>query len=231
MKNQLIQFVKRYPFLVRLALLFRHRAFFQAFRQWKVQGTGNRIEIDSGAFCHHCTIDIVGNSNTIIIEPGARLHNLTFYIRGNHHTIHLCANVWFNRGGSLWMEDEHGLIHIGERTAVEEAHIAVTENHSKITIGADCLLASGIEIRSGDSHSLINRATGKRFNYAQDVVIADHVWIAAHSSILKGVQLARNTVVATRSVVTNSFEREGVIIAGNPAKIIREDIDWNFRRI
>lgn len=231
LKEQLHTVVKRYPLLQKLALKVLNRSFFKEFSRWQVEGRGNQVHIDASAFIQNCQIDIVGHNNAIWIEEATRLHGLLFYIRGNHNQIRLSPNVRFNRGGELWMEDDNGLIQIGERTAVEEAHIAVTETGSSIRIGADCLLARGIDIRTGDSHSLFDALTGERINYARNVEIADHVWIAAHSSVLKGVRLAQHSVVATRSVVTKSFEQEGVLIGGNPARVLKENIDWYFRRV
>ena len=43
-----------------------------------------------------------------------------------------------------------------------------------------------------------------------------------NSVILPGVILGDNTVVGAGSVVTHSFEKGKVVIAGNPAKIIKE---------
>jgi len=45
-----------------------------------------------------------------------------------------------------------------------EVHIAVTEN-SKVLIGEDCMLANDIDIRTGDSHSVIDMETGERLNF------------------------------------------------------------------
>jgi acetyltransferase-like isoleucine patch superfamily enzyme len=57
----------------------------------------------------------------------------------------------------------------------------------------------------GDSHSILDGDTGKRFNYAEDVLIADHVWIGAGCAILKGALISSETVVGTGSVVTGKF--------------------------
>lgn len=93
------------------------------------------------------------------------------------------------------------------------------------------MFAYDIDLRTGDSHSIIDSATMKRINYAKNIEIEDHVWIASHVSILKGVKILRNSVIATRSVVTKSFNKEGVIIGGAPAKILKENVTWSRKRI
>jgi acetyltransferase-like isoleucine patch superfamily enzyme len=53
------------------------------------------------------------------------------------------------------------------------------------------------------------------------VVINDNCWIGAGSIILAGVHLPKGTVVGAGSVVTKSVDKENMILAGSPAKIIK----------
>jgi maltose O-acetyltransferase len=54
-----------------------------------------------------------------------------------------------------------------------------------------------------------------------DVIIGHHVWIASGVTILPGVKLGDGSVVAASSVVTKSVENN-MIVAGNPAKVIKQ---------
>lgn len=229
--TQLKDYIKQHPMLMKFALLIQTGSVFKRSVTRRIRGQRNRIQIDQTAFCVGCVIDVVGNNNTIIVQESARLLNLRFFIRGNNNRIVVSSQVRVNRDGDLWIEDDGGTITIGEQCTFEAAHIAVTEPGSSITIGRDCLFAYDIDIRTGDSHSIIDTQTDKRINYARDVLIGDHVWIAAHCSILKGVRLGRNSVVATRSVVTKPFDQEGVIVGGNPARILKENVTWQRERL
>ncbi len=231
MTTQLKDYVKQHPMLMKLALLIQTRSVFKPSVTRRIRGKRNRISIDRTAFCVGCVIDVVGNDNTITVHESVRLLNLRFYIRGNNNRIMVSSQVRVNRDGDLWIEDDGGSITIGERCTFEAAHIAVTEPGSGVTIGRDCLFAYDIDIRTGDSHSIIDTQTNERINPARNVVIGDHVWVAAHCSILKGVRLGRNSVVATRSVVTKPFDQEGVIVGGNPARVLKENITWQRERV
>lgn len=74
-------------------------------------------------------------------------------------------------GGSVWIEYLECEAIIGENTTFEDSYIAVKEPHSKIHIGKDCMLAYDIELRTGDSHSIIDSKSNERINYAQNINI------------------------------------------------------------
>ena len=54
-----------------------------------------------------------------------------------------------------------------------------------------------------------------------DVIIGKSCWIGMNSVILPGVVLGDNTVVGAGSVVTHSFPEGNCVIAGNPARVIK----------
>lgn len=187
--------------------------------------------INGNATLAGCKFDIVGNDNRVVIEDFVFLKNVIIYIRGNDNRILISNKVKFRRGGEIWIEDDNCEVTIGERSTFEEAHIAVTEPNSKVVIGKDCMFAYGIDVRTGDSHSIVDKTSGARINYAANINIGDHVWVAAHVSILKGSEISANSVVATRSVVTKQFPLKNVILAGIPARVIKENVDWTRERI
>ena len=64
-------------------------------------------------------------------------------------------------------------------------------------------------------------------NKNQSVYIGNHVWVGADALIQKGARISDNSVVATRSIVTKQFDQGNVVIAGVPARIVRENIGWS----
>lgn len=54
------------------------------------------------------------------------------------------------------------------------------------------------------------------------VHIGSHSWVGMGAVILPGVRLGPHTIVGAGSVVTKSFPDGGCVIAGNPARIVRE---------
>lgn len=56
----------------------------------------------------------------------------------------------------------------------------------------------------------------------EDIILGDKCWIGMNSVILPGVTLGPHTTVGAGSVVTKSFPEGYCIIAGNPAKKIKD---------
>jgi len=149
-----------------------------------------------------------------------------FRIRGDDHSIYIGKNCRFHQGSNIWLVGFGGRLDIGEGTTFEKVHLAVSEPDSAITIGRGCMFAYDIDVRTGDSHAILDRVTNDRINNPEDVRIGNHVWVAAHSRILKGVTIPDDSVVATGSIVTKKFTQKGIIIAGNPARMVKEGINW-----
>lgn len=89
-----------------------------------------------------------------------------------------------------------------------------------ITIGDNCMLAPNVHIYTA-SHPLHPVKRNSGLEDGSPVTIGDNVWIGGSSVIIPGVTLGDNVVVGAGSVVTKSFP-DNVVIAGNPARIIKE---------
>ena len=85
-----------------------------------------------------------------------------------------------------------------------------------VEIGANFLFAPGIKIISAN-HGVNNELKDENI---EAVKIGSNVWLGANVIILPGVSLGNNIVVGAGSVVTKSFP-DNVIIAGNPAIIVK----------
>lgn len=150
-------------------------------------------------------------------------------VYGNNHTLIVEEGVVFKKG-VIWFEDNDCEIRIGAGTTIEEANLAVAENGTRIIIGRDCMFSSSIHIATTDSHSIINAETGERTNHAQSVIIGNHVWLGYCANIHKGVTIGDNSVVAGHSVVTKPVA-SGTVVAGIPARVVRDGIKWSRERI
>lgn len=187
-----------------------------------------RIEND-GAILLQCKIISTGIGNRLILRGGGVLRNCEFIFYGSNNTIELGKNC-IAKDASFYIEDNNNAIITGNYTRYAgKIHIAVTES-TKCVVGNNCLFSSEIVIRTGDSHSLLTEA-GERINPAKDVVIGNHVWVGHRALITKGVSIPENCVVGTGAVVTKPIDKSGTVIAGVPAKIVKENINWCGERL
>lgn len=81
-------------------------------------------------------------------------------------------------------------------------------------------------MRTHDGHHIFDLSTKKRINLPQDVVIGNQVWIAYGATLLGGAQIGDGSVVGAGSITSSEFG-DHTVIAGSPAKIIRENICWS----
>lgn len=148
----------------------------------------------------------------------------------------ISANITIKSGGRLKIGN---LCEIRGRLIVEEGctleignglvcnspiKIQVAEK-GRVMIGNDCLFANA-QIFNSDLHSVFSDETGARLNNARDVVIGDRVWLATNCLILKGTQIGSDCVVGAAAVVNGNYENNK-IIAGNPAKVVKDKITWS----
>jgi|688.fasta_scaffold104932_2 acetyltransferase-like isoleucine patch superfamily enzyme len=191
-----------------------------------IDGEKQHILLDSSTI-DGLTIEFCGENNRVIIEAPFKFFNSLINFSGNHSHIEIlkpkyiqglrisCTESWSKL---LWKE---GGISYG-------INIFLHEHKSTVLIGRDCLFASGIDIWPTDGHSIFDINSNELINEMKSpVVIGDYVWIGYRVLITKKTYIPNGSVVAAGSVVTRAFYDENIVIAGNPAKIIKRDVLWN----
>ena len=98
-----------------------------------------------------------------------------------------------------------------------------------VSIGNRVTITSGVRILTHDGSTWLMRDEHGRRQLFRRVTIGDNVFIGVNSIILPGVEIGNNVVIAAGSVVTKSVP-SGVIVGGNPAKIIG-DFDSYKKRV
>jgi len=56
----------------------------------------------------------------------------------------------------------------------------------------------------------------------EKVIIGSDVWIGSNVVILPGVEIGNNVIIGAGAIVTKKFKENNIVIAGNPAKIIKK---------
>lgn len=90
--------------------------------------------------------------------------------------------------------------------------------HACIFIGHGTYIAPNVGIITAN-HDLYNL---DKHTQGKDVIIGDNCWIGINSTVLPGVILGNRTIVGAGSVVSKSFPNGNCVLAGNPARVIRQ---------
>ena len=94
----------------------------------------------------------------------------------------------------------------------------------KTRIGDSVLFGWDVHIRTSDGHKILYHDNENV--YDGQVIIENHVWICSETVILKGVHLKNDTIVGWGSLVIKSFDDSNILVAGHPAKLIKNNVSW-----
>lgn len=94
-----------------------------------------------------------------------------------------------------------------------------------IEIGDDVVFGWNVVLKNNDGHYVIEN--GEESVLSKKIVIHDHVWVCAFSTILKGTTLMNDSVVAYGSLLTKTIDKANVLYGGIPAKVVKENINWS----
>ena len=109
------------------------------------------------------------------------------------------VNIWF---GTRLRGDMNNII-IGENTNIQENSVV------HVDINSPCIIGKNVTIGHG---TIIHGCS-----------ISDNVLVGMGSIILNNAKIGKNTIIGAGSLVTQGKDfPEGVLILGNPAKVIRQ---------
>lgn len=145
-------------------------------------------------------------------------------------------------GCNFIFESKLGKIIIGDNVHIGGAQMI---SRSSIIIGNNVTMAWGIVLYDHDSHSVFwnkrkkdnencyndfiifkNSVLNKDWSnvVSKPIYIENNVWIGFDVTILKGVHIGEGAIIGAKSVVTKDVPAWSVV-AGNPAKIIKQLIN------
>ena len=109
------------------------------------------------------------------------------------------TNIWF---GAV-LRGDVGRIIIGEDTNIQENTIIHVDENEQVEVGNGCTIGHG---------AIIHGCT-----------IGNNTLVGMGSIILNGAEIGNNTIIGAGSLVTqNKKFEDGVLIIGNPAKVVRQ---------
>jgi acetyltransferase-like isoleucine patch superfamily enzyme len=170
-------------------------------------GRGARIRVPAGCRLLIGKSHVGGAPSSLDLRAGS-----TLTLRGR-------GRVSIARGTRILALDGAHL-EIGSETAIlYNTTVTCLKN---IRIGQKCAISWNVNIFDGNAHQLI--VDGVPRPRATSVDIGANVWIGSGATIVSAA-IGDGSVVGAGSVVVSDVPR-AVVVAGNPARVIRKDISW-----
>ena len=146
----------------------------------------------------------------------------------------ICLGDYVDLYGALYSQTR-GKIVIGNHTRIGRG--CQLRSLIGITIGDYSIVSANVIIADNGSHPSSVKFRKVRsvmppnsemhlwkFAGGKPIVIGENVWIGENARICKGVTIGDNSIVGANAVVTKDVPAN-CIAAGNPARIVRENID------
>ena len=170
-----------------------------------------------------------------IISKKASIHSEGFSFNKDWDQKYIHAKrkhgrLEINDGAQISLGNNSSMMSGGTIVAFENSSITIGNNvllnnnceiysSDKITIGDDTVISNNCVIRDCDIHKTVGKINHK------PIIIGKHVWIGTNCIILKGVTIGDGAVIGAGSIVTKDVPSRAMV-AGNPAIIVKENVEW-----
>lgn len=205
---------------------------------------GNCIEIEDDTV--KINIKLVGRNNYLKLGKDLSTQPNNLICLEDESSLLLGNNASLGGDTLIWVRD-HATIQIGDRLLLHQKNRIMTRraktiigNHMTpaddfrlsaelhdVQIGDDFMSSHRTTILGTSSHCILNlsSSTNELLERERGLRVGNHVWLGANTTLLPNTEIGDGCVVGAGSVVKNKFDKN-VIIAGNPARIIKTDYSW-----
>ena len=118
---------------------------------------------------------------------------------------------------------KNGYLKIGENFLTSAKSRIIC--HKQITIGKDSVFAWDSLIMDTDYHDIYDQHANI-INADKAIHIGEKVWLGTKCTILKGSSIPDKCIVAANALTAKAYHTENCILAGNPAKEVKENVSW-----
>ena len=183
---------------------------------------------------------IIPYKNAILnLEKGSKIilygdRNLEFGInklKGSRSETHVRLNrnaVWnAYHGGFLFYNTvlevkEGAVLNTGYFSANGGSVIVVAQN---ITFGEDVMIGRNVIVYDSDFHQLKDDHYNM-INPAEPVIIEDHVWLTSNITVLKGVRIGKDSLIASTTVINRDVPCHSIIAGNSSGRVVKDEVNW-----
>lgn len=161
----------------------------------------------------------------LMIELSSKARKITAEINGSYHEADEINKLFSELIGSI-VDKNFGLfppfntdfgknIHIGKNVFINSG--CYFQDQGGITLKDGALIGHNV-VMATLNHDFIPEK--RKTTIPAPIVIGENVWVGAHATIVGGVTIGKNSIVAAGAVVTRDVP-PNVIVGGVPARIIK----------
>ena len=111
-------------------------------------------------------------------------------------------------------------ISIGEGVVLNDSCV-LNATGSKIVLGDHVVVSTGAKIMAATLDPVGFVYDNRRDHISKEIFIGDRTWICTDAIICPGVHIAGRCVVGAGAVVTKDIAETDVVVAGNPAHVVK----------
>lgn len=186
---------------------------------------GNCI-LGSKPILNNSTVKFAGRNNILFCEESVILNNGSLQFNGDNSVIYLGRSKYkYKLSVSIY---NNSVFHMGRDNYINDKLKVILSEQKHVFIGSGNLFSFGIWVRNADPHLIYDAGTKERMNYAKSIYVGTHVWIGQSAMLLKGAQIASGSIIGAMGVVAGKYIPSNTIWVGNPVKMIKENIFWEY---
>lgn len=196
----------------------------------KIRGKNNKIETAKNSLYRNVKFNVRGNNNYILIKKRCITRNVSFEIVGDNNTIIVGESINIMEKAEFLIEGNNCSIVIGNNSLFRDVKFFAGESDTNIVIGDNCFCGI-LSFSTSDFHSIIDLASGKRINPPSSIKVGNDNWITNNVLFNKGAETSDFTVVSPYAIINKKFEQSNIILAGQPARVVKENITWSREKL
>ncbi|MCX6406412.1 MAG: hypothetical protein NTV28_05800 [Propionibacteriales bacterium] len=164
----------------------------------------------------------------VVVAVGSALRSIaSLLVGGDGATVYVDAGCELTAGELFCGGSSSIVLHgplVATRCAVVDAR-----NGGSVVAGPEQLWAADVYVATDDMHRLEDRTTGERLNpFGASIRLGRHVWLCKDAVVTGHADVGDGAVVAMRSVVRGQKVPAHSVVAGVPARVVRDDVAWSY---
>lgn len=182
----------------------------------------SHIHIGERSWADRATMIMADKDSNIELSPQVKLGKKCNISAGKNSEINIGKKVKISYN-CVVCSGNSSTIRVGEDTTFCD-NLYMVSDKSQINIGKDCMFSYYVKMNVGN-HRLLDRIEKDDITNITPIEIGNHVWCGINVTLLPGCRVEDGSVIGASAVVNKHIPSNSTC-AGNPVRVLRNDIEW-----